>query len=166
MAMGQIRRVDPERDIREIAEIYRWYVENTTATFELSPLSEEDMLRRVKEISSRFPYLVWEENGEIHGYCYAHRWKSFPAYDITLESTIYLRPGEKGRGIGTRLMSQLIGECKELAFSSLIACITAENQESCRFHESLGYVKVSEFHKVGRKFGRMLDVVDYQLMLT
>ncbi|MBD5387259.1 N-acetyltransferase [bacterium] len=160
--MGEIRKVDPARDTREIAEIYRWYVENTTASFELIPLSEEKMLQRIKDIASDFPYYVWEEGGNILGYCYAHRWKSFPAYDITLETTIYLRPEARGRGIGRRLMDKLIAECRAARYTSLIACITAENTESCRFHESLGFLPVSRFRNVGKKFGRLLDVVDYQ----
>ena len=164
--MGEIRKVDPARDAREITEIYRWYVENTTATFELVPLSEEEMLLRIEDIASGFPYYVWEEGGNILGYCYAHRWKSFPAYDITLETTIYLRPEAKGRGIGHLLMKRLIDECRVAGYISLIACITAENTESCRFHESLGFLPVSRFRNVGKKFGRLLDVADYQKVIV
>ncbi|MBD5225867.1 MAG: N-acetyltransferase [Bacteroidales bacterium] len=164
--MVNIREVNPEADVRSIAAIYRWYVENTTATFELEPLTETDMLRRIEDISSRFPYFVCEDNGEIVGYSYAHTWKKFPAYDITSESTIYLLPQVKGRGIGRALMTCLIDECRQRGILSLIACITAENMESCRFHESLGFIPVSRFRNVGRKFGRLLDVVDYQLQLT
>ncbi|MDE6792697.1 MAG: GNAT family N-acetyltransferase [Muribaculaceae bacterium] len=48
---------------------------------------------------------------------------------------------------------------------SLIACITAENEESCRFHERLGFERVSLFREVGVKFGKWLDVADYQMRL-
>lgn len=160
--MEEIRRVDPTRDAKEITEIYSWYVKNTTSTFELIPLSEEEMRQRIEDIASCFPYYVWEEGGDILGYCYAHKWKGFRAYDITLETTIYLRPGAKGRGIGRQLMKRLMGECRDMGIVSLIACITAENEESCRFHESLGFLPVSRFRGVGKKFGRLLDVTDYQ----
>ena len=163
--MTGIREVNPETDLEAITEIYRWYVENTTATFELDPLTPESMLRRIEEVAPNFPYLVWENEGEILGYCYVHTWKKYPAYDITLETTIYLRPEETGRGIGKKLMQRLIGECRESGYGSLIACITAENTRSCRFHENLGFRKVSHFHGVGMKFGRLLDVEDYQLIL-
>ncbi len=160
-----IRRVDLERDIADITRIYGWYVSNTTVTFEVVPLSETAMKERVDGIASAFPCFVWEENGQVAGYCYAHRWKSFPAYDVTLETTIYLDPEVKGMGIGFKLMKHLIEECRHQGFVSLIACITAENEESCRFHEKLGFEKVSRFRRVGKKFGRLLDVVDYQYII-
>lgn len=163
--MERIREVRPAADAKNIAAIYRWYVENSTATFELRPLSDTDMLHRIEDITARFPCFVYEKDGEIAGYCYAHSWKRFPAYDITLESTVYLRPDMKGRGIGKALMRRLITECRRKGFISLIACITAENEESCRFHESIGFTRVSRFRNAGKKFGRLLDVVDYQLQL-
>ena len=163
---GSIRYVNPSSDVMDITEIYSWYVENTTATFELIPLSSNKMLERIKNIADRFPYFVWEEGGEILGYCYAHTWKSFPAYDITVETTVYLRPEVKGRGIGKKLMTRLIEECRQRGFENLIACITSENEESCLFHEYLGFHPVSHFHKVGRKFGRLLDVTDYEMPLN
>lgn len=163
--MGNIRAVRPSEDAAGIADIYRWYVENTTVTFEMVALSENMMRRRIEEISSHFPYFVWEEESRILGYCYAHNWKSFEAYDITWETTIYLDPEARGQRIGTQLMERLIGECRERGIISLIACITADNQESCRFHEALGFKAVSLFRNVGRKFGRLLDVRDYQKIL-
>lgn len=165
MREGIIRKVIASTDAGEIADIYRWYVENSTATFEVQPLSESQMRKRIEEIASRYPCFVWEEEGRILGYCYAHRWKNYAAYDITLETTIYLAPGITGQGIGRELMRTLIDECRERGVGSLIACITAENEGSCRFHESLGFGQVSDFRKVGMKFGRLLDVRDYQLIL-
>lgn len=163
--MERIREVRPADDAKNIAAIYRWYVENTTATFELQPLSDAEMLHRIEDITARFPYFVYEKDGEIAGFCHAHTWKRFPAYDITLESTVYLRLDMKRRGIGKALMKRLIAECRHRGFFSMIACITAENEESCRFHESIGFTPASRFRNAGKKFGRLLDVVDYQLPL-
>ena len=163
-SLTMIRKVE-ERDAAAIARMYNKYILETTISFEVEPLSDEAMRRRIKEISSHWPYYVWEEDGRILGYCYAHPWKERPAYANTLETTVYLAPDAKGRGIGTQLMKRLIGECKAMGVHSLIACITGDNEASIEFHKSLGFVKVSEFSQVGRKFGRWLDVVDLQLVL-
>lgn len=48
---------------------------------------------------------------------------------------------------------------------ALVACITADNEPSRRLFESIGFRRVSHFEQVGRKFGRWLDVVDYELLL-
>ena len=159
-----IREVRPD-DAAQIAGIYNHYILETTISFETQPLSAEDMRIRIEEISSYFPYFVAENNGKLTGYCYAHPWKERAAYCKTLETTIYLASEAKGRGLGTRLMTQLIKECRNRGYHTLIACITAENEESCQFHERLGFKKVSHFEQVGQKFGRWLDVADYELML-
>ncbi len=159
-----IREVRPD-DAAQIAGIYNHYILETTISFETQPLSAEDMRIRIEEISSYFPYFVAENNGKLTGYCYAHPWKERAAYCKTLETTIYLASEAKGRGLGTRLMTQLIKECRNRGYHALIACITAENEESCQFHERLGFKKVSHFEQVGQKFGRWLDVADYELML-
>lgn len=159
-----IREVRPD-DAAQIAGIYNHYILETTISFETQPLSAEDMRIRIEEMSSYFPYFVAENNGKLTGYCYAHPWKERAAYCKTLETTIYLASEAKGRGLGTRLMTQLIKECRNRGYHALIACITAENEESCQFHERLGFKKVSHFEQVGQKFGRWLDVADYELML-
>ena len=159
-----IREVRPD-DAAQIAEIYNRYILETTISFETQPLSAEDMRKRIEEISSYFPYLVAENNGKLIGYCYAHPWKERAAYCKTLETTIYLASEAKGKGLGTRLMDRLIDECRNRGYHVLIACITAENEESCRFHERLGFKKVSHFEQAGQKFGRWLDVADYELIL-
>lgn len=164
--MKQIRFVDPEADSEAIAGIYNDYVLNTTISFEEKMLTTSEMMERVTDISSAFPYYVCvDDDGRVTGFCYAHPWKERSAYGPTLETTIYLADGEKKHGTGRAMMKMLIEECRRRGFVSLIACITADNETSCRFHESLGFVKVSHFRNVGLKFGRLLDVVDYQLML-
>lgn len=159
-----IRPVRAE-DAEEIAAIYNYYVRETTISFETEPLSEEVMRARVEAFAAECPYLVWEESGRVLGYAYAHRWKERAAYSHTWEVTIYLHPDARGRGIGRELMSRLIPACREAGCGVLIACITHGNEASCAFHRRFGFRQVSHFTGVGRKFGKLLDVVDYQLVL-
>lgn len=42
---------------------------------------------------------------------------------------------------------------------------TADNLSSLQIHHHLGFCQVSRFPKVGRKFGRWLDVIDLELIL-
>ncbi len=152
-------------DCKAIADIYNDYIVNSTATFETEPVSKNEMERRISNIMARYPYLVYEINGEIVGYCYAHAWKERAAYRKTLETTVYVSAKCWGKGIGKQLMVNLIEECRQQDYSALIACITAENDKSRAFHLKFGFKQVSLFEKVGVKFGRTLDVVDYELLL-
>ena len=152
-------------DAREIVDIYNEYILSTTISFETEPLTVEHMQCRIKEISSHCPYIVWEDDGGIAGYCYAHPWKERAAYHLTLETTVYLSPQYFRKGIGTQLMQRLIEECRKMGFKVLIACITADNKASIEMHRQLGFKQVSYFEQVGKKFDKMLDVVDMQLNL-
>ena len=160
-----IRKVNSDTDVSAIAEIYNHYISATTVSFEIDCLDIEEMRARIVEISERYPYYVYVDNDEVIGYCYAHPWKERPAYSLTLETTIYLAANARHRGVGKQLMDKLIEECRLRGYHALVACITAENEESCAFHRTLGFEKVSCFREVGCKFGRFLDVVDYQLIL-
>lgn len=160
-----IRPVCVETDAAAITAIYNPYIQDTVISFETEPLTVWQMAERISSIYPLYPYLVYEEDGQVMGYCYAHPWKERRAYRFTLETTIYLHPQAKSKGVGRMLMEALISECREAGFHSLLACITAENTDSVNFHLGLGFEQVSRFMQVGFKRGRWLDVVDLQLML-
>ena len=94
------------QDIPVITLIYNHYIENTTATFEKESLTQEQMRKRIVKISSAYPYLVYEQNGEVLGYCYAHQWKEKAAFSYTAEVTVYLSTHHKRKGIGLDLMKE------------------------------------------------------------
>ena len=124
------------------------------------------MGKRIQSFTEKgYPCLVCEENGKVAGYCYAHAWKEKQAYSHTAETTVYLHPDSKGRGMGRQLMTALVDSCRQKGLHVLIACITVPNEASVRLHESLGFRQVSRFNEVGQKFGRWLDVYDFQLTL-
>ena len=56
-----IRQVELQ-DAKAITNIYNEYVLQSVATFDTEPVLEEEMRTGIAEISSRFPYFVYEEN--------------------------------------------------------------------------------------------------------
>ena len=161
-----IRPVRPS-DAEAIADIYAHYVRHTCISFETVPPTADEMRQRIRHIADGHPYFVAEtEEQRIVGYCYAHPWKDRAAYARTFETTIYLAIDAHRQGIGSALMQKLITACRtDTEAHVLVACITQGNEPSERLHESLGFRLASRFHEVGRKFGRWLDVVDYEMVL-
>ena len=154
-------------DAAAVAAIYNHYIEHSTATFDTEPLSDRQMLSRLEAIVGRRPgYVSLSEADEFQGYAYAHPWKEKAAYRYTLETTIYLAPRFVGQGIGRALLSHLVEGCRREGYSSLIACITQGNVASEVLHRKMGFRPVSRFVQVGTKFGRWIDVADYQLLLV
>ena len=154
-------------DAAAVAAIYNHYSEHSTATFDTEPLSDRQMLSRLEAIVGRRPgYVSLSEASEFQGYAYAHPWKEKAAYRYTLETTIYLAPRFVGQGIGRALLSHLVEGCRREGYRSLIACITQGNVASEVLHRKMGFRPVSRFVQVGTKFGRWIDVADYQLLLV
>ena len=152
-------RIAEERDIPAILEIYGPYVLNTTITFEYDVPTREEFTRRFRDITRQFPWLVYEEDGEILGYAYASAPYARAAYAWCAEPSVYLKPEVRGRGIGRKLYAALeqILDCQ--GYQVLYTLVTQENEASLRFHERCGYRVSVLFPNCGFKFGRWLGVI-------
>lgn len=151
-----------QSDVVPLTTIYNHYVRNSSATFEASELTVEDMRRRLFEPTSKFPCLVAEDNRVIAGYCAAHPWR--PRFDHVAEVTMYLAPDYCAKGVGAKLLTEIIALCRNIdGLNGLIACINSENRHSKALLERFGFVIAGHYPKVGKKFGQWLDDTDYQL---
>ena len=151
-------RIATEADVPAILDIYAPYVKETTITFEYDVPTEEEFYNRFRRITADFPWIVWEEKGEILGYAYACRPFERAAYAWCAEPSIYLKPEAQGKGIGRKLYEALEELLKRLGYRVLLALITGENFRSLRFHERLGYRSAGELISCGYKFEKWLSV--------
>jgi RimJ/RimL family protein N-acetyltransferase len=85
------------------------------------------------------------------------------AYRFITESTIYLRNGLQGQGLGKPLYRATIERIFALGYTSLIGAIALPNDASVALHESLGFEKVGHLRRVGWKHERWIDVGSWQL---
>jgi L-amino acid N-acyltransferase YncA len=161
-----IRAATPA-DIPAITAIYAFEVREKTASFELTPPDEAEMMRRFTTlIDNGFPYLVAEVGGHLAGYAYAGPYRPRPAYRYTVENTVYLDPAYYRRGIGSALLTELIAQCTALGFRQMIAVIgDSANAASIGLHRRAGFAMIGTHPDVGLKFGRWLNSVQMQLAL-
>ena len=159
-------RLARETDIPRILEIYRPYVEQTTVTFEYQLPTPEAFAQRFREITERFPFLVWEEEGTVLGYTYAVLPFSREAYHWIAEPSVYLDRNARGRGIGKRLYTALESILTLLGYQLSYALITEENEASVRFHTRMGYAPMATFPGCAWKHGRQLGVTWMQKRLN
>jgi len=152
-------------DVAAILEIYNHYVITSHATFELELIGREGMEHRIRSyVDQGYPYLVADDEQEIIGYAFAHRYRPRPAYAQTVEVSVYTKPGNEQRGVGSLLYGQLIPEIFAKGFHAITAGIALPNDASIRLHEKFGFEKVAHFREVGYKFDRWIDVRYWQLM--
>lgn len=152
-------------DSESICHIYNHFVSHSIVTFEEEPISIEEMKRRIRESSFRFPYVVLEIEGVVKGYAYATSWKPRAAYRHSVESTVYLAPGTEGKGYGFTLYTQLIEVLKQQNIHCDIGGISLPNEASIKLHEKCGFKYLGKFSEVGFKFNRWIDVGYWELIL-
>jgi len=162
-----IIRPSRDDDVAAIAAIYAHHVLHGLASFEEKPPAADEIGRRRGDILARgLPYLVAERDRRVVGYCYAGPFRPRIGYRFTLEDSIYVDPGEVGRGIGRLLLAPVIERCAELGYRQMIAVIGGrETVASIRLHESLGFAHIGVFPAIGFKFGRWVDTVLMQRAL-
>jgi phosphinothricin acetyltransferase len=149
-----------------ITAIYGKFVATSTATFELVPPDEAEMLKRWRTVRERnLPYLVAELEGYIVGFCYASQFRPREGYRYTAEDSIYVRPDCIGHGVGKALLTELISECQAKGSHSMVACICGENPKSVALHASLGFKEVGSLPEAGYKFEEWLGLLIMQRQL-
>lgn len=161
-----IRPVSPA-DIPDILNIYAPYVKDTAITFEYDVPSFEEFSKRVENIKKRYPFLVAEKDGKAVGYAYASPFHDRPAYDWSVETSIYVDGRCTHEGLGRKLHDALEAELSRRGFLNMCACIAYPKTDddkyltknSAEFHSHLGYRLVGEFHDCGYKFGRWYNMI-------
>jgi len=148
-------------DTKIISEIYNYYIHNTIITFEMEPITPEEIVSRMEKYKQVGEYLVYEKDGDVIGYAYVSRFRERKAYENSVESTIYLKHGFGGIGIGFELYLELFAKAST-RYHIIIAGIALPNEASVRLHEKCGFRKIGQFSEVGRKFEKWIDVGFWQ----
>lgn len=154
-------------DARQITPMYNHYIETSAVTFEEVPVTREEMEQRIQRIhfEKEYPFIVFEERGEIVGYAYATQFRERVAYRFTVESTVYVHPDHFGKGIGKQLYQELLILLKSGGYHSVMGVITLPNEASVKLHEQCGFKKAGHFTEVGFKFNQWMDVGYWELIL-
>ena len=152
-------------DAAAIVDIYNYYIAKTVVSFETSPVSLENMEKRISEKLTKYDWIVGEVGEKIVGYAYYGGFKERAAYDRTIESTIYIDKEHLGKGYGRRLYQDLIESAAGHGFLEMIGIIALPNPASTRLHAKMGFVEAGVLKNVGYKFDRFIDIGLWQKSL-
>lgn len=161
----EIRMAVPE-DAEALLAIYAPFVTDTAISFEYEVPSVEEFRQRIIIKLEKFPYLVALYDGKPVGYAYASTFIPRPAYDWSVEATVYIKEDYTGLEIGRKLYEKLEELLLEQNIYNVNACIAFVEHEdpyvtnrSMEFHEHMGYHLVGKFTNSGYKFGRWYDMI-------
>ena len=152
-------------DAEAVLRIYSPAVIQTAASFELEPPTLEDMRQRIITILQRYPWLVYERNGEVLGYAYAGEYRKRAAYQWSVEVSAYVDERARRLGVGRALYAELFSLLKQLGYFNAYAVITLPNAASVGLHEAVGFEYLGTYRNVGYKLGRWHDVGWWDLVI-
>jgi L-amino acid N-acyltransferase len=148
-----------------ITDIYNEAILNTTATFDLEPKTLENRKEWLLQRPDRYSVLVFEHSGVIKGWASLSAWSDKLGYNDTVEISLYVQPKAQGLGIGKELMGNLLTLAKKNQLHTVIARIADGNENSIKLHKAHGFSCAGILKEAGKKFGRLIDVHLYQLIL-
>ena len=156
-------------DVPAITGLYNALIPTTTVAWADEPDTVESRHAWfAQQAAADRPVLVAELDGEVVGFT-AYSWfrgeGRWPGYRHTVEHTIHVAERAWGQGTGRSLLQALMDEARRRGVHVMVGAVDADNVESIRFHERLGFVETARMPEVGRKFDRWLDLVLLQRVL-
>jgi L-amino acid N-acyltransferase YncA len=148
-----------DSDLAAINAIYNDAVLNTVATFDTEPKTMAERRAWFAAHGGRHPVVVAEREGRVVGWASLSHWNARGAYADSVEVSVYVEAAERGRGVGRRLLEEIVEAGRGAGLHAVIAQIVGDNAVSIHLHESIGFERVGVLKEVGRKFGRLLDVL-------
>ena len=147
------------------AAIYAPYVTDTSISFELVPPDGAEMGARIARTIERTPWVVVEVDGVVRAYAYGTRHRERPAYDWTVETTVYVDRAFTRRGLGRIAMRAVLAILRVQGAHLAVAGITLPNPGSVGLHQALGFERIGGFEAIGWKYGRWHGVDWFALEL-
>ncbi|EZH65235.1 phosphinothricin acetyltransferase [Bacillaceae bacterium JMAK1] len=160
-----IRKARKE-DLPGMLAIYNDAILHTTAVYSYRPetIAEREKWYNLK-LESGYPVFVCERDGEIAGFATFGAFRDWPAYQYTIEHSIYTDVNHRQKGVATNLLQAIIDRATNDNYKTMIAGIDATNKGSILLHQKFNFERTGTMINVGYKFGRWLDLTFYQLML-
>lgn len=151
------------QDAPAIAAIWNQIIRDTTATF---TSLEKDPAALADLIAQGVPWWVADVNNTVQGHATYGQFRGGPGYARSMEHSIHLSNTAQGLGLGRKLMTTLESHARAAGAHVMVAGISGENTAGQAFHARIGYVECGRVLQAGHKFGRYLDLVLMQKILT
>ncbi|MBP2301698.1 GNAT family N-acetyltransferase [Azospirillum picis] len=160
-------RAATDVDLPDIVAILNEAILNTTAVWSLEPTTLDARRAWMMERQAKgMPVLVADLGGCVRGFASYGEFRPWEGYKHSVEHSIYVDAGMRGRGIGRALLAALLEDAGRNGKHVMVAGIDAENTASIRLHAAFGFEEAGRLRQVGRKFGRWLDLLFLQKMLA
>lgn len=159
-------RMANKEDLSGILNIYNDAIKNTTAVY---TYDETNLLEREQwfenKVEKGLPIIVYEIDDEVAGFATYGSFRDWPAYQYTVEHSLYVNKKFRRQGIASKLLVEIINLARSNGYKTIVAGIDGDNQGSIDLHKKMGFKYNGTIEKVGYKFDKWLNLAFYQLLL-
>lgn len=161
--MALLRRATPE-DNAAIAAIRNDAVRTGDATTETEPRTAATQAEWLAAHGEAHPVIVAVDGDEIVAWGSLSPYRPRPAFAESVEDSIYVKAGRRGRGLGARVLEELVRLARTSGHHAIIARILSTNAASLALHARFGFETAGVEREIARVQGRRVDVVVMQLL--
>ena len=159
LAMAPVRAAE-KPDCEAIAGIYNEAIAEGRSTFETEPRSAADV-----EGWLGSPLLVGTMGSIVAGWARLTPYSPRPCYAGIAEGSVYVRAGQRGRGLGGALATALTEEAERAGLHKIVGKLFADNEASRRLVGGHGFREVGLHLRHGQIDGDWRDVVLVERLL-
>lgn len=148
-------------DVEGITEIFNFYIKHTNARFEEHPFTVENRQEWFSQfsINTKYQLYVAADNGVLLGFACSQQYRALSAFDDTAEVTVYLAKEAKGKGLGSKLYTQLLSSISAYGIHRVLSGVALPNDASVALHKRFGFREVGVFNEYAKKHGQYISSV-------
>lgn len=136
-------------DLPRIVSTYNSTIASRLVTADLEPVTTESKLAWFNAHSpDRRPLWVVEHDDQYAGWMSFNSFYGRPAYNGTVEVSIYLEEAFRGKGLGRACLQKAFEVCPELNVKTLLGFIFDHNEASLQLFYKMGFGKWAHLPKI------------------
>ncbi|MBB6690467.1 N-acetyltransferase [Cohnella xylanilytica] len=136
-------------DLPAIVDIYNSTIASRQVTADLEPVSVESRLPWFEaHTPDRRPLWVARDGERIAAWASLSTFYGRPAYDATVELSIYVAEESRGSGVGSRLIRHVLAECPRLEVKTVLGFVFGHNEPSLGLLRKFGFEQWGYYPRV------------------
>lgn len=154
-----------DEDREPIMDIFNYYVDTSYAAYPESRLPSQAFDMFIKMSNDLSTATIKDPNGKLLGFGMLRPFNPMSTFSHTVEVTYFIADGHTGQGLGKVLLEHFENEGREKGITTILASISSLNIGSIKFHRNNGFKECGCFKDVGKKNGKLFDMIWMQKML-
>jgi L-amino acid N-acyltransferase YncA len=157
-----IYRNATQNDLSSIVEIYNSTIASRVVTADLERVTVESKQRWFDEhsIDKRPLWMVVDSLEHTIGWVSFQSFYGRPAYDSTVEISIYLDPTQRGKGFGKIILNYCMNQAPKYNIKTLLGFIFAHNEPSLKLFKNFGFEEWANLPNIAN-----LDGIERSLLI-